>query len=463
LRSLWATYPSLMLAKCAEKQALCKAFPEQLAEAEALQLFAADEAPRFRTAVTEADGRYRIAGVPPGTYELRAELEGFATREVQGLTLTIGAEITTNITLQLQGVQESLTVTGQSPVVETTKSDVSGIISQQQIDTLPLATRQPVALALLMPGTSQDATRVRKFNANVGAGAMTNAGAFLIDGVWNKEPCTGEPRHDFPQTAIREFKVNVSQSTAEYGWTASGSVTMETKSGTNRVNGEAFEQYRTKALNAMNKFEQLNHDTSGAPKPDYLRNQFGASIGGPIVKDRFHYFVAAERMKQDQYITVNTGRPDLYGSLEGIWPIPDYNNMVFARADMQVNQNQNLFVRYAWQDADYTCDACGGTRAAFSNNGILQPRRAWAGGHTWVLSSRALNEVRWQWSFYGYYPHPPGYDAPALMYQYPPARTDPLTSIYNFPSLTWGANSGASLYVEQFDREVTDAFSLVTS
>src|SRR2546421_364741 len=134
--------------------------------------------------------------------------------------LTIGPEVTHNITMQLQGVQESLTVTGQAPVVEATKTDVSGIISQQQIESLPLATRQPVALALLMPGTSQDAVRPRKFNANLGAGAFTNAGAFLIDGLWNKEPCTGEPRQDFPQNAIREFKVNLSNATAEYGWTA---------------------------------------------------------------------------------------------------------------------------------------------------------------------------------------------------------------------------------------------------
>ena len=416
-----------------------------------------------RMAVTETDGRYRIGGVPPGTYDLKAELAGFAPREVKGMTLTIGAELTSNLTLQLEGVQESLTVTAQSPVVETTKTDVSGVISQQQIDTLPIATREPVALALLMPGTSQDATRVRKFNANVGAGATTNAGSFLIDGVWNKEPCTGEPRQDFPQAAIREFKVNVSQSTAEYGWTSSGAVTMETKSGTNLFSGEAFEYYRSKALNAMNEFEQLNHDTNGAPKPDYLRNQFGASIGGPVIKDRIHFFVAAERMKQDRYITVNTGHPEFYGSLEGIWPVPDYNNMVFSRGDMQINQNENFFVRYAWQNADYTCDACGGTKAAFSNNGILQPRRAWAGGLTSVLSSRVLNEVRFQWSFYGYYPHPPGVQATAVMYQYPAARTDPLTPIYNFPSLTWGANGGASLYVEQFAREISDALSINTN
>ena len=92
-----------------------------------------------RTAVTEADGRYRLAGLPPGRYELRAELSGFAPIEVTDITLTIGLEIGRNITMQLQGVQESLTVTAQPPIVETTRTDVSGVITQQQIETLPLA------------------------------------------------------------------------------------------------------------------------------------------------------------------------------------------------------------------------------------------------------------------------------------------------------------------------------------
>src|SRR3989442_327769 len=160
---------------------------------------------------------------------------------------------TTALTLGLGlAVPAGAQTTGRAIVgVETTKPDVSGVITQQQIDTLPLGTRQPVALALLMPGTSQDAVRPRKFNANLGAGAFTNAGAFLIDGLWNKEPCTGEPRQDFPQNAIREFKVNLSNATAEYGWTASGVVSIATKSGTNLINGEAFQYFRDKSLNTM--------------------------------------------------------------------------------------------------------------------------------------------------------------------------------------------------------------------
>ena len=145
---------------------------------------------------------------------------------------------------------------------------------------LPLATRQPMDLALLMPGTSQDAVRARKANSNIGAGAFTNGSALLVDGVWNKEGNTGEPRQDFPQSAIQEFKVFLSQSPAEFGWTAGGAVSMATKSGTNQLHGEAFEFYRNKALNTMDPFAKA----AGQPKPDFSRHQYGGAIGGPIVQ-----------------------------------------------------------------------------------------------------------------------------------------------------------------------------------
>lgn len=413
-----------------------------------------------RTAVTDADGKYRLAGLPPGRYEVRTELSGFAPVEVKDLQLTIGTEVVRNVTLQLQGVQESLTVTGAAPVIETTKTDVSGVITQQQIESLPLGTRQPVALALLMPGTSQDAVRPRKFNANLGAGAFTNAGAFLIDGLWNKEPCTGEPRQDFPQTSIREFKVNLSNATAEYGWTASGVVSLATKSGTNLFSGEGFEYFRDKSLNTENKFEELASQTKGYPKPDYRRNQFGFALGGPIVKDKVHFFTAIERTKEDKFITVSTGKSQFYSALEGIFAEPEYSNTYFGKADWQIDQHQSLFVRFAGQQQDYTCDSCGGSAALNTDGGINQPRRSFAGGHTWVIGSKAVNEFRAQYSFYGYYPHPV-YDTTVFDFgAYPAQRLAQFVPTFVLPSMTYGWIAG--LYVLQNAKEIRDDFAITT-
>ena len=103
---------------------------------------------------------------------------------------------------------------------------------------------------------------------------------------------------------------------------ASAAVQAVVKSGTNNFHGNAFEFLRDKSLNAMNKFEQLNHDTLGTPKPEFRRNQYGATFGGPIVMNRAHFLVAADLTETKQAITVNTGKPQFYRSVEGTFPNP---------------------------------------------------------------------------------------------------------------------------------------------
>jgi carboxypeptidase family protein len=409
-----------------------------------------------RTVVTESDGRYRLAALPPGRYEIRAELQGFGTANVPEMTLTTGTEITRNVTMQVQGLNESVTVTGEAPIIEVTKSEVSGVITQDQMQNLPLATRQPMDLALLMPGTSQDAARARKANSNIGAGAFTNGSALLVDGVWNKEGNTGEPRQDFPQSAIQEFKVYLSQSPAEYGWTAGGAVSMATKSGTNQLHGEGFEFYRNKSLNTIDPFTKA----AGQPKPDFSRHQYGGAVGGPIVKDKLHFFQAAERLKNNLYDNVIVKVPPFYGNLNGVFPSPEYNNMTFTRGDWQINQKQNLFVRYGWQVSDFTCEGCSTSSSTpwFFGAGIKQYRYAWVGAHTWVLSPRVLNEVRGQWTNYLFRQHVPGVEPRKKLFDASPERTRNLTQIYNFPSLSWG--SDANLSGDQYTRQLRDDLSI---
>jgi hypothetical protein len=415
-----------------------------------------------RTVVTEGNGRYLLAGLPPGRYTMRAELQGFGAVEVTDLTVTIGGELLRDVTLQVQGLQESVSVSAEAPVVETTRTGVSGVVTQDQMQMLPLETRQPMGLALLLPGTSQDAVRKGKFNANIGAGAFTMGSGLLVDGVWNKEANTGEPRQDFPQAAIREFRVFVSQAPAEYGWTAGGTVSFATKSGTNLFTGEVFEYLRQKNLNTLNKFEK----EAGIRKPDFKRHQFGGALGGPVVRDRVHFFVAAERTDTTPYATVTTGRPDLYRSLEGTFAVPEYSNMVFSRGDVQLTQAHTAFGRYAWQDTDFTCDGCGGIAAFFSGLpgggvpgvGVQQKRYAFAGGHTWVVSSRVLNEIRGQFTNYQFRQHAPGTRAQEDLFDTSPRRFAPLTRAFVFPSLIWGTN--ANNYATQYARELRDDLSI---
>src|SRR5207247_2492635 len=262
-----------------------------------------------RTGVTDAEGRYRFPALPPGDYTVRVDLSGFASQELRHVVITIGLDVQHDFRLKIQTLSETVTVTAEAPMVDVTKSEVAGVVTQRQMESLPINTRQYLNLALLMPGTSQDAVRVFYNNVNVGAGGSFYSNAFVADGVTNTWSEQGEPRQNFPQDSIREFKVNTMQYKAEYGLATGGLVTVVSRSGANASHGNLFDYFRDKALNTQNHFEKT--------KPDYRRNQFGGSLGGPIRKDRTHFFAAIERTQEDNFFTVNTGRPDLYAAVDG--------------------------------------------------------------------------------------------------------------------------------------------------
>src|SRR5450759_2337859 len=401
-----------------------------------------------RTLATEADGKYRFAGLQPGRYELKTELSGFAPTDITDLTLNVGAELRRDITMSLSGVQESVTVTGLSPVVETSKSEVSSVVTQQQIEALPVGDRQAVSLSLLLPGTGADTTRPRRNNANIGAGGIAIfSSTFMVDGTSNMSSKAGEPRQDYPMAAVREFRVNVSQTPAQFGGRTGGVVTIVTKSGTNLFSGDAVEFFRDKSLNAMNLFEQQAHDQKGAPKPDYRRNQFGASFGGPVIKDRLHFFVAAERTVEDQFAIVNTGVPQFYSALEGSYPIGTRNNLWFSRGDAQFTSQHSVFLRYGWQDSWTYCEGCGGQNAAFTGDDLWLPRDSWVAGHTWVIGSKVLNELRVQKAIQCHYQGVPGHDDWRTVGSFPAARSQYQTPLYTFPSLVWGVNTDLIVFL----------------
>jgi Carboxypeptidase regulatory-like domain len=394
-----------------------------------------------RTSVSEASGEFSVPGLPPGRYDIAAELQGFDRREVTGETLNLGAEIKLELTLGVSGTQETVNVTGTRPAVESTKSEVAQVVTQEQIQTLPVNSRQTLTLALLLPGTSQDATRARKVNVNVGSGGTFAASSYLVDGVSNQQTSAGEPRQDFPQGAIQEFRVNISQASAEYGGTTGGVVTIVTKSGTNAFNGEGFEFFRDKSLNAMNKFEELSHETAGTPKPPFRRNQYGASLGGPIITDKSHFYVATDITQTQTPFTVTTGRSDLYSSVEGVFPNEQYRRMFFVRSDNQITPNQTLFVRWGWENDHIDCETCGAGAAAFTGSSVDQRRHSLVAGHSWVLGSKSLNEFHFQWAPFMFLQFPPGTAAYTDPTSFPTDRFSSMTAVYQFPSLTWGTNT----------------------
>ncbi len=408
-----------------------------------------------RTGVTDGQGLYRIPALPSGRYSVSAELPGFTTAEVTDLTLLTGQVLRQDLTMSVGALQETVTVTGLAPVVEATQTQVVAVVTQEQIATLPIANRQAVTLALLLPGTSQDGSRPRRNNAQVGAGTLQFTTNHLVDGVMNMSTKAGEPRQDMPQSAIREFRVVTSQASVEYGGRAGGVVSVVTRAGTNRFTGEAYEFFRNKNLNRLDTFKQAEIDRTGAPKPQYERHQFGGALGGPVLKDRLHFFIAAEQTREEQAYQVSTGRPELYGALEGIFPNVNRDRLFFARADMQVTPNQNAFLRWAYQGATLICEGCGGS--AVTGEDTFIPRDALVAGHTWVFGSRMLNEFRFQWAQQWQYSGPTGRPQYKKL-DFGPERFQYLTPTYDFPSFDYG---GGTYFVHHaMIREFRDDFSI---
>ena len=351
-------------------------------------------------------------------------------------------------------LQESVTVAAEVQLVETTKAEVSTVVTQEQIASLPIEGRSAVSLALLAPGTGTDATRARRPGANVGIGGISLAGTnYIVDNMNNMTLRTGDSREDIPQGAVQEFRVIVSQYPAEYGGRVGGVINVVTKSGGNLFGGEAFEFFRDKSLNRVDKFQQEQHDKVGTPINDFRRDLFGVSFGGPIVKDRAHFFTSIERRDNNEFFTVNTGKPQFYRSLEGTFESGSIVNLIFGRGDVQLSQNQHLFFRYFNQDATYFADGAGGTNAAFSAGDATIPGFSYIVGHTAVLSSNVVNELTAMYaeSFQ---------DTPLNERYTPSAYTFNGSPRFVFPSLTWGV--GPSTHFRNVYRQFRDALSITT-
>jgi hypothetical protein len=415
-----------------------------------------------RTTVSESNGTYRFSGLPPGLYDVKAVLDGFGASELRAQALTVGLEVKHDFAMKIESLQESLTVTARVPVIETTKSEVTGVVTQQQIENVPVPTRQTLDLALLLPGTNTDGSVPRRVSVSVGAGGAVSQNAFLVDGVSNQQSTSGDPRQDFPQGGIREFRVNVSQASAEFGGTTGGVVAIVTKSGTNLFSGEAFEFFRDKSLNAMNVFEQQAHDTTGAPKPAFRQNQNGFTIGGPIVMNKAHFLIAADLTNADQSIIVNTNKPQNYSAVEGAFPNNQFRRMFFARTDVQINPKQTFLARWGWERDEITCQSCGGVAASTSGSLVQQRRNSLVLGHDWVLSNRALNQIRVQYAPFAYLNNPS--EASSIWTQvgdFAPARFAQMTPVYVFPSLTYGTTAN-KVQIETW-WEFRDDFSVTTN
>src|SRR6185369_6762775 len=254
-----------------------------------------------RSTVTATDGTYHFPSLPAGTYTVVADLSGFASVTTRNVELNVATERTLNVSLKQAAVKEQITVTAASPLVETTPA-IGTVISQREMQNLPLNGRQFANLGSLAPGTSlsvnSDPTKPGQLTIALNGGIGRNVN-FLVDGGDNTDDTIGGALQNYNLDAVQEFKIQTAQYKAEYGRSSGGVLSVVTKTGTNEFSGSVYEYARRDQWNGKTEAERR----AGADKSPYKRDQYGATFGGPIVRDRAHFFATYEKLKRDgQYI-----------------------------------------------------------------------------------------------------------------------------------------------------------------
>jgi len=298
-----------------------------------------------RVETSDAEGVYRLTALPVGIYSITAELQGFTTHARPDIIVDVSQTLTIDFNLKVAALAETVTVTGSTPLIETSSSSVGGIVDPKRIESMPLNGRQFANLAATIPGVGlgfhSDPTKSTQYSPQIAGGNGRNLN-YQIDGGDNNDDTVGGLLQLFPLEAIQEFNFITARYKAEYGRSNGGVMNIVTKSGTNKVQGSFFELFRDTKMNAETETEKLTK----VDKQLYRRNQFGGSFGGPIATDRAHFFAAVERTQQDTFQSVTT--LGLFPDQDGIFSTPYRENLVTVKETTSLNAGQYLSVRYGY-------------------------------------------------------------------------------------------------------------------
>ena len=362
-----------------------------------------------QTAVTDANGKYVITLLPPGQYSVTARLTGFQFVRRAGLTLALGSSSRIDFTLKVAAVSQSVTVTGEVPIIEETKTEVSASVNEISIKNLPLQTRNFTDLVVLTPGaTSDDSGRVHLSGQRGIANSFNVDGADSNSSFFREQRGGTRPPFTFSQGAIQEFQVITSSYNAQYGNATGGVINVITKSGTNQFRADLFAFYRSKALS--------QRDANGFIGDGFEQKQFGGFVGGPIVKDKLFFFGGYDGQRLDDpfqagYVGMGTFAdplldPKNLAKLQqwGIDPATEWGTV------NQTNNADSPFVKLSWnasdsitvslrdnynkQQGDNLTNGRPNPDYGISNNGLESNFfNSMVGNVNWVASSALFNEL----------------------------------------------------------------------
>jgi outer membrane receptor protein involved in Fe transport len=431
------------------------------------------------TALSSDTGYYAMPSLRPGIYELTVSAAGFGKYTRTGMELTVGQAATVNVILKVAAVREEVTVNTEAPVVETTRSEVSQVINTQQITDLPINSRLFTDFALLAPSVATSRTSLgttfTEFEVTqISFGGMRSfSNEITVDGADFVNTLTGVQRATPPQDSVQEFRVVNNSFGAEYGRALGGIVNIVTKSGTNELHGSVYDYLQNSATDARSLLQP-------SPLPDALReNQFGGTLGGPVVKDKTFFFLNYEGRRRGASPTY---APDLYNNigaidrakaylglspegcylkpgactaspasyLQGVLKTVD-NDYGFAKLDHQINNSNRFALRYVVEDARDLGELIGNTE---DGGGIGVPSGArnlfirdqsLVGTLNTVVKSNLVNTVLGQYA--------------RRHYNFPGATGEPNLDVVN--DLSFGHNFGTYDAIYESRAQYSDTVSWV--
>ena len=351
-----------------------------------------------KSATTKEDGRYIISGLVAGPYDCEVAIPGFATEIRKGLTLAVGGRMAMDFKLKQTTIAEEVVITATSPMVETTKSEVSGVVDRIKIDSLPLLDRDFGALTLIKAGVAVEGGDVRS-NAQ-----PSGSEDILTDGVANEWVGTNDVHMGVPADAIQEFRVMTNQYEAEYG-NASGMVRSAlTRSGTNEYHGRVAFFYRDEYFDNVNYF--VNHNEYQGPelenfeKAPYSHYNWSGNIGGPIKKDKAHFFLAYEGLSHTEYSTITSPLVE-----QETVPVDQTNNQVMLKLSYQLSEKNLFSFRFGLDRPRYNDLGVGGVFTKTTAYNLHEIAYDFQFNWTNYPSDSTMNEVRVLYAYEDYKEH----------------------------------------------------------
>lgn len=318
-----------------------------------------------RSTVSSDLGEYSLTLLPPGAYSVKVEMSGFATVLFPTVTISVGAKAHLDFQLKPASISETITVEEAADMIESGKSDLGGVVSQQEVQNLPLLTRTFASLTYIIPearpAVSYDPTKTRVGSISMAGGDGRNV-AVNVDGGNNKDNVVGGLLQNFTLEGIQEFQVETHRFSAESAHSQGGVINVVSKSGSNLFHGSAFGYFRDRSLRALDYFEKQSQSANqcgGAGqedcKPTFNRQQYGGSAGGPIVKDKFFVFGAVEHVRERSDNIVDPGIASEIklvptAQFVSIIPTPFDDTQYTIKFDHNISDRQHMSYRWAQQN-----------------------------------------------------------------------------------------------------------------